>query len=241
MSIFRLLPVLGFVTVLAAAANSLAAEPAKAESPLSRQIANFTLGDYRGKEWSLDDLRSGRPSWWPSWESSARWSRTMPPRLQELAAKYAAAGVAFLAIDANQQDSLTELAALCPQAQARDSRCSRIRATRSPTHLAAQRTPEVFVLDGDRRVVYHGRIDDQFTYGIQRPKVEQAYLAGALDQLLAGKPIATPHAEAVGCHIGRVLTAEGRQRSHLLEADRPHLPGPLRGVPPARARSGRSR
>src|SRR4029453_1138503 len=119
-------------------------------------------------------------------------------RLQELANKYTAAGVAFVAIDSNQQDSLTELAAF-----ARKHKLE-IPVLKDPGNqvadaFGAERTPEVFVLDGERRVVYYGRIDDQFSYGKQRPVAEQAYLTTALDQLLAGEKIATPHAETVGC------------------------------------------
>jgi mono/diheme cytochrome c family protein len=158
--------------------------------------------------------------------------------LQELAAKYESAGVGFVAIDSNQQDSLTELAAF-----ARKHKLE-IPVLKDPGNqvadaFGAERTPEVFVLDQERRIVYHGRIDDQFTYGKQRPKADRAYLTDALDQLLAGQKIETPHAETVGCHIGRVLTPKtdsdvtySKQiarifQKHCVECHRPGEIGPF--------------
>src|SRR5262245_3991026 len=59
-------------------------------------------------------------------------------------------------------------------------------------------TPDIYVYDADRRLAYHGRIDDNW----QDPKkVRRRELATALDALLAGgKPSAEQH-HAMGCSI----------------------------------------
>ncbi|MEX2173831.1 MAG: redoxin domain-containing protein [Pirellulaceae bacterium] len=182
-----------------------AAEPAERVSPLGRQIDDFRLGDFRGKDWSLAEF-AGRKAVVVAFVGvECPLVAHYAARLQQLADKYQDKGVAFLAIDANQQDSLTELAAFARRHKV-EFPLLKDPGNRVADAFAAQRTPEVFLLDQDRRVVYHGRIDDQYTYGIQRPKVEQNYLVNALEQLLASKAIETPHAETVGCHIGRVLT-----------------------------------
>lgn len=62
----------------------------------------------------------------------------------------------------------------------------------------ATRTPEVFVLDGNRRLVYHGRIDDNEH---EPDRVVSHDLRKALDELLAGKPISTPETTPVGCTV----------------------------------------
>ena len=62
----------------------------------------------------------------------------------------------------------------------------------------ATRTPEVFVLDSDRRLVYHGRIDDNEH---EPDRVVSHDLRRALDELLAGKPISTPETTPVGCTV----------------------------------------
>ena len=193
--------------ILCAAPLALAAEQAKRPSPLGREVKNFTLEDYRGKAWSLADFAEKKAVVVAFVGVECPLVAHYALRLQELAAKYEASGVSFLAIDSNQQDSLAEIAAF-----ARKHKLE-IPVLKDPGNkvadaFGAERTPEVFVLDAGRRVVYHGRIDDQFTYGIQRPKVEQAYLATAVDLLLSEKRIETPHAETVGCLIGRVLTPQ---------------------------------
>ncbi len=61
-----------------------------------------------------------------------------------------------------------------------------------------QRTPEVLVFDRERRLRYHGRIDDS-------PKdpaaVTQETLRDALDRLLAGKDVDEAETFAMGCTV----------------------------------------
>jgi hypothetical protein len=61
-------------------------------------------------------------------------------------------------------------------------------------------TPEVYVLDKDGMLRYHGRIDDS-----QDPTgVKSQDLRAALDAVLAGKPVPNPQTRAFGCTIKRV-------------------------------------
>jgi mono/diheme cytochrome c family protein len=69
--------------------------------------------------------------------------------------------------------------------------------------FGATRTPEAFVLDRGRVVRYRGRIDDQYTVAGRRDRPGRRDLAAALEDLLAGRPVATPHAPATGCVIDR--------------------------------------
>src|ERR1700685_2884793 len=58
-----------------------------------------------------------------------------------------------------------------------------------------QATPHVFVFDKDRRLRYEGRMDD--SYEIEHVKTHEA--ADAIEELLAGQPVAVTHTGAVGC------------------------------------------
>jgi len=65
----------------------------------------------------------------------------------------------------------------------------------------ALKTPHVYVLqkDGKNLVVkYIGAIDDNSQ---DATAVKTTYLANALDELLAGKPVSTPETKAIGCSI----------------------------------------
>jgi peroxiredoxin len=63
--------------------------------------------------------------------------------------------------------------------------------------LASERTPEVFVFDGDRRLRYHGAIDDSRDEGA----VSQRYLRDALEAVLAGREPEVTETPAVGCTV----------------------------------------
>ncbi len=74
--------------------------------------------------------------------------------------------------------------------------------------LGARRTPEVFVLDDKRAVRYHGRIDDQFSVGLQHDKASRRDLAEAVAELLAGTSVSRPSTPLSGCLIARVRKIE---------------------------------
>ena len=63
--------------------------------------------------------------------------------------------------------------------------------------LGSTRTPEVFLFDRDRRLVYHGAIDDSR----DESAVTQHYLRDALDALLAGEDPAATDTPPVGCTV----------------------------------------
>ena len=62
----------------------------------------------------------------------------------------------------------------------------------------ATHTPEIFLFDKNRKLAFHGKIDDNW----QEPsKVQNHYLRNALDELLAGKDISVPETFTIGCTI----------------------------------------
>jgi peroxiredoxin len=63
--------------------------------------------------------------------------------------------------------------------------------------LGSERTPEVFVFDRDRKLVYHGAIDDNR----DENGVTQHYVRDALDAVLAGGSPETTATPAVGCTV----------------------------------------
>jgi peroxiredoxin len=60
-----------------------------------------------------------------------------------------------------------------------------------------ERTPEVFLFDADRRLVYHGAIDDNR----DEDGVTRSYLRDAIDALLEGRRPAVTETPAVGCTV----------------------------------------
>jgi hypothetical protein len=70
--------------------------------------------------------------------------------------------------------------------------------------FGAQRTPEAFVLGAKNKVVYQGRIDDQFGVGFKRSAPTHNDLAAALDAVLKGDEVSTAKTDPAGCIIARV-------------------------------------
>lgn len=73
----------------------------------------------------------------------------------------------------------------------------------SLAHLArVQITPEVAVFDRGHRLIYDGRIDDQYIdLSRVRPAATTHELQDALDAALAGRPVAHTDVRGVGCYI----------------------------------------
>jgi hypothetical protein len=64
------------------------------------------------------------------------------------------------------------------------------------------RTCEAIAIDVKREeIFYRGALDDQMQPGARKPEPTEHYLADALEQFLAGKPIAGPETTAHGCLI----------------------------------------
>ncbi|MCW8910564.1 MAG: thioredoxin family protein [Gammaproteobacteria bacterium] len=62
----------------------------------------------------------------------------------------------------------------------------------------ATHTPEIFLFDSERKLVYSGKIDDNW----QVPeKAVNHYLRNAIDELLGGKEISVPETYSIGCTI----------------------------------------
>jgi peroxiredoxin len=63
--------------------------------------------------------------------------------------------------------------------------------------LGASRTPEFFVFDKDRKLVYHGALDDS----MRESKVKVNYLEPAVKAALKGEKVETPQTKPDGCPI----------------------------------------
>ena len=120
------------------------------------------------------------------------------PRLDRLATEMADAGVAFIGINSNPQDSLADIATYVEQHHVRFPVLKDVNQAVAVA-LGATRTPEVVVIDDTGAVCYRGRIDDQYDPGVARPEPTAHYLADALVELTTGKPVTLAITEPTGC------------------------------------------
>ena len=178
---------------------------------VGRDIQDFVLEDYRGREVSLGDFANSRLVVVSFLGTECPLAKFYGPRLQRMSAELGEKGVAFLAINPNLQDSLAEIAAYARRHEIDFPILKDLR-NQVADQFGATRTPEVFVLDEERDVRYHGRVDAQFTFGsgvgLAKPNAARADLRIAIDELLAGEPVTVPRTEVKGCLIGRVRSAD---------------------------------
>jgi peroxiredoxin len=119
-------------------------------------------------------------------------------RLVELQKAYKKRGVQFVAICANEEDADT-LEKLKERAEEKKFNFSYLHDVGQKTGKAygAAVTPHVFLLNGERKIVYMGSVDDN-----QMPdKVKNHYLRDAIDAILAGRASATTETRQFGCGI----------------------------------------
>jgi peroxiredoxin len=122
-------------------------------------------------------------------------------RMKQIQADYAARSFRLVAINSNDAASYPEdsFDAMRERAQRQafnfdylyDEDQSVVRA------YGAERTPEVFLFDGDRRLCYHGAIDDSR----DDRAVTRHYLREAIDAVLGGAAPAIAETPPVGCTV----------------------------------------
>lgn len=167
-----------------------------------RKVAAFSAKDYRGKNHSLNDYSNSRVVVLAFLGTECPLAKLYGPRLAGIAEEYADKGVTFLGVNSNRHDSITEIAAYArvheigfPILKDLDNRIA--------DQVGATRTPELLVLDEQRVIRYHGRVDDQYGVGYIRDKPQKLFVKNAIDDLLASRNVTTASTEIVGCFIGR--------------------------------------
>ncbi len=171
-------------------------------------VDDFTLQDFQGQPYSLAKLGEKKAVVLAFLGTECPLARLYVPTLVKLAEQYEPQDVTFLGINANRQDGMTEIGAFVRNYDVSFPMLKDLKQVVAD-QVGATRTPEVIVLDAQRKIRYRGRIDDQ--YGFQgnasyyRPAPEHRELADALDAVLAGKEVATVETDAPGCLIGRDL------------------------------------
>jgi thiol-disulfide isomerase/thioredoxin len=120
-------------------------------------------------------------------------------RLIAFAKKYAGRKVGVVAISISHEED-DSLAAMKVRAAEKGLPYPYLRDESQKIGVAygATVTPEVFVLNKDRKIAYMGRVDDN----CEKPaEVKKKYLEDAVESLLAGKKVAEPETKPYGCSL----------------------------------------
>jgi peroxiredoxin len=164
-------------------------------------VENFRLLDHRGASHELYRYGDARAIVILAQGNGCPIVRNVMPAFQALRDQYGKQGIEFLMLNSTLQDNRTSTAQEAAEFGF-DMPILMDAEQLIGEALDLKRTGEVFVIDPSSwSVVYHGAIDDRVTYEHQRPQAQKTWLADALDDLLARRPVAVATSPAKGCLI----------------------------------------
>ncbi|HJW14484.1 MAG TPA: thioredoxin family protein [Thermoanaerobaculia bacterium] len=184
-----------------AAALFAGALPALAGPQIGAPAPNFTLRTVDGKTFSLAEaVRSHKAVVVMFIATKCPYSNAYNERMRDMAAAYAKQGILFAGINSNKSEPADEVVAHAkqhgfafPLMKDPDNKVADL--------YDARHTPEIFVVDPEGKLRYHGRIDENYE---DASRVTSPDLKNALDSILAGRQIARTETKAFGCTIKRV-------------------------------------
>ncbi len=186
---------LALVSVIAAfAVASDTAAPVR----VGDAVADFTLADTSGKEHKLSALRGAKGTALIFVSVQCPVSNAYNARMAQLAADYKAKGINVVGINSNAPEAAEAI-----KAHAATNNLSFVilkdKGNKVADRMNAQFTPEVFLLDANNKLVYHGRIDNsRNAEAITAPD-----LRNAMDAVIAGQAVPVAETKAFGCSIKR--------------------------------------
>lgn len=139
-------------------------------------------------------------------------ARKSADKLKALEERFGPEGVSFWIINSYPEDSTRDALR-----EASELGLLNFTYLRDPRQMVAltlgvERTAEVVVIGmPDRKVVYQGAIDDQYTEGAERPEPQVRFLETALTEFLADQPVQLARSPARGCRLAFTPAAEATE------------------------------
>ncbi len=171
--------------------------------PLGTQAPEFSLPDAEGKTVSLGDFADAPALLVVFMCNHCPYVKHVADGLAKLAREYQGRGVAVVGINSNDVATYPDDA---PEKMAEEikRRGYTFPYLYDETQQVAKAyraacTPDFFVFDGQRRLVYRGQMDDSRPES--RIEVTGKDLRAALGAVLAGRPVAEDQKPSLGCNI----------------------------------------
>jgi peroxiredoxin len=167
---------------------------------IGQQAPEFDLPDTEGRSWSADG--AGAPATAIVFTCNhCPYALAWHERIADVARDYAERGVRVLAINSNDADRYPRdsLDAMRNRVRSEDWPMPYLHDAEQTVARAydAKTTPDVFILDSERRLRYRGAPDGDH----DDPGQQAQWMRSALDALLAGNAPQTPETTPVGCSI----------------------------------------
>jgi peroxiredoxin len=179
-----------------AAANAVVGQPAPAFTVKDTEGRTVNLSDFKGKTVVLEWHNFGCPFVQKHYRSG---------NMQALQKKYGK-DVVWLTVNSTNAQASDYM-----QPAAISSELKRFDATPADYLMdapgaagrayGAKTTPHMFIIDPQGTVVYNGAIDDKRSTDLGDVKTAKNYVAAALDEMKAGKPVSVASTAPYGCSV----------------------------------------
>lgn len=163
------------------------------------KIEDFSLLDYEGNNHMLSDYSDENAIVILFVATECPISNAYNSRMQAIYEDYKDKSVAFLGINSNKAEDVESIR-LHANENGLEFTILKDAKNIIADKFNASVTPEVYVLNNDFSILYHGRIDNSR----DESQVESQDLRNALDEILAGEKVSTPSTKAFGCTIKRI-------------------------------------
>lgn len=163
---------------------------------------DFNLPGVDGKKYSLSSFKDRKALIVIFSCNHCPYVQAYENRMKQIQNDYKERGVVIVAINSNEDKGYPEDSYENMKKRAEEQKFNFLYLRDDDQSVAraydATHTPEIFLFDNERKLAFHGKIDDNW----QEPdKVQNHYLRNALDELLSGKEISVPETFTIGCTI----------------------------------------
>ncbi|MGI9429956.1 MAG: redoxin family protein [Bythopirellula sp.] len=174
--------------------------PVIALTPVGEKVAEFSFVDLRYLSRTLDEFGEKKAYVIAFTNLDCPIVKRYLPRLKSLDQEFRDQGVQFLSLNVGATDSVVDVAAQALRAEIAFPFCKDF-SGKAARALGATRTPEMVVLDAEKRLVYRGRIDSSVRFAGVSPKRQREDLREAIEDVLAGREVRVPETLVDGCLI----------------------------------------
>jgi peroxiredoxin len=163
------------------------------------KFEGFTLTDYEDNKHSLSDYTESKAIVIMFIATKCPISNAYNSRMERIFNDYKDKEVAFLGINSNKAEDVSEI-----RDHAKENGLT-FTILKDEKNIIADKfeasyTPEIYVLNNDFELLYHGRIDNSR----KESEVNSNDLRNALNEILSGKSVSNPETKAFGCTIKRI-------------------------------------
>jgi len=188
-----------FITLFTFIAVYILSVMAYAHQPSTEKVENFSLPDYNGQEHTLSDYKDSEAIVIMFIATECPVSNAYNSRMESIYSEYSKKGIAFLGINSNKAESVERIK---EHAEENDLTFTILKDKNNVVadEMDASVTPEVYVMNSEFEILYHGRIDNSR----DEDDVTSKDLENALNEILEGEPVSNGSTKAFGCTIKRV-------------------------------------